>query len=214
MEEIRESRNLTLSPNANILNVLRGILDAYAGAETQLDWRDGIFNQAVMAYCRQQREKFLADPAHTLGVLIRGTDYIKGNMPGHAIHANVEQVIEKIEEARRQWGVDYTYIYLATEDARICEKMKARYGSMLVCTDQERFTTRENELLAQLHTEKKQGEGFRLGAEYLATLHLLSLCESLIASGGCNGVTEAIRENAGKYQHVFVFELGTNERPE
>lgn len=214
IEEIQESRNLIVSPNANILNVLRDILDSYAGAETQLDWRDGIFNQAVMAYCRQQREKFLADPAHTLGVLIRGTDYIKGNMPGHAIHANVEQVMEKIEEARRQWGVDYTYIYLATEDARICEKMKEQYGNMLVCTDQERFTTKENELLAQLHTEKKQGEGFRLGAEYLATLHLLSLCESLIASGGCNGVTEAIRENAGKYQHVFVFELGTNERPE
>lgn len=126
----------------------------------------------------------------------------------------MESHIEKIEEARRKWGVDYTYIYLATEDAGICKKMKEQYGNMLVCTDQERFTTKENELLVQLHTEKKQGEGFRLGAEYLATLHLLSLCESLIASGSCNGVTEAIRENEGKYQHVFVFELGTNERPE
>lgn len=108
---------------------------------------------------------------------------------------------------------DETY-HITKEMLKNGKSYRKDRGSMLVCTDQERFTTKENELLVQLHTEKKQGEGFRLGAEYLATLHLLSLCESLIASGSCNGITEAIRENAGKYQHVFAFELGTNERPE
>lgn len=214
IEEIHQSRHLTLSPNANILNVLRGIVERYAGEETQLNWPDGIFNRAIKEYCMRQKEKVLSDPAHTLGVLIRGTDYVKGNMPGHAIHANVEQMMEKIEEARKEWGVDYRYIYLATEDADICRQMKDRYGDMLVCTDQERFTTVENQLLVQLHTEKKKGEGFRLGAEYLATLNLLSMCESFIASGGCNGVTEAIRENEGSYKHVYVFDLGANARTE
>lgn len=37
--------------------------------------------------------------------------------------------------------------------------MKEQYGNMLVCTDQGRFTTKENELLAQLHTEKSREKG-------------------------------------------------------
>ncbi len=52
--------------------------------------------------------------------------------------------------------------------------------------------------------------GFELGAEYAASINLLSQCNSLIASGGCGGVDEALRENAGGYEHVYVFDLGTN----
>ena len=47
-------------------------------------------------------------------------------------------------------------------------------------------------------------------AEYAASINLLSQCNSLIASGGCGGVDEALRENAGGYEHVYVFDLGTN----
>ncbi len=54
---------------------------------------------------------------------------------------------------------------------------------------------------------KKEGEGFSLGVEYLCTVHLLSQCCSLIASGECGAVGEAIRENGGKYQHVYIFHL-------
>ena len=90
--------------------------------------------------------------------------------------------------------------------------MKNIYGDRLLHTDQERFVIGEGQLLVDLHGEKNAGKGFQLGVEYLCSIKLLSMCKSLIASGHCAGVSEAIRQNEGKYENVFVFELGTNAR--
>ena len=92
--------------------------------------------------------------------------------------------------------------------------MKEIYKERLLYTDQERFVIQPGQLLRDLTDgqEKKEGEGFRRGAEYLCTLRVLSRCESLIASGSCGGVSEAIRENGGKYRFVYVFDHGINPR--
>lgn len=37
---------------------------------------------------------------------------------------------------------------------------------------------------------------------------MLIYSKSLIASGGVN---ETLKENAGRYEHVYVFDLGTNK---
>jgi hypothetical protein len=42
------------------------------------------------------------------------------------------------------------------------------------------------------------------------SIDLLSRCNSLLASGGCAGVGEAIKENGNKYKSIFVFDLGKN----
>ena len=39
---------------------------------------------------------------------------------------------------------------------------------------------------------------------------VISKCHSLIASGYCGGVDEALKENQGQYKNVFIFELGVN----
>ncbi len=114
-------------------------------------------------------------------------------------------IIEKIGEIESLWEFDS--ICLSTEDEEICTKIKAYYGDRVSYTDQERYTIEPGKLLVDLHEEKKEGEGFRLGAEYLCTVHLLSQCCSLIASGNCGAVKEALRQNDGKYQHVYVFHL-------
>jgi hypothetical protein len=49
-----------------------------------------------------------------------------------------------------------------------------------------------------------------MGVEYILSIYLLSKCNSLIASGGCAGVGEAIKENGGQYKSTFVFDLGKN----
>lgn len=63
------------------------------------------------------------------------------------------------------------------------------------------------QLLMDLHKEKKAGKGFRLGAEYMCSVSLLSQCKSLIASGDCGAYAEALRENGGRYEHIYKFEL-------
>lgn len=45
--------------------------------------------------------------------------------------------------------------------------------------------------------EQDKRDGFLLGAEYIASISLLSRCRKLLASGGCGGVSEAIREMMG-----------------
>ena len=57
---------------------------------------------------------------------------------------------------------------------------------------------------------KKRREGYFLDAEYILSITLLSQCNSLIASGGCAGVAEAIKMNGGKYINKFIFDLGKN----
>ena len=211
IEDVIRAKNVYLSPNANILNIMRHIMTADTPPGTELDWSGGMFNQAVESYIKQHGS-ILKNPDETLGVLIRGTDYTKTHMPGHAKHASVEEIIEKISETEADHP--YKWIYLATEDQEILDQMKEIYKERLLYTDQERFVIQPGQLLRDLTDgqEKKEGEGFRRGAEYLCTLRLLSRCESLIASGSCGGVSEAVRENGGKYRFVYVFDHGINPR--
>lgn len=206
LPEVLESSYVALSPNTFLVkNVLRRIMDEVS-AGRELLWPLGFFNEQVKNYIRERKERFLPCPERTLGVLIRGTDYIHNPFPGHARQATVEQVIEKIAEEEGVWEFDR--IFLSTEDADVCQRMKEVYGDRITFTDQERYRIEPGHVLVELHKEKKAGEGFRLGAEYLCTLNLLSQCNSLIASGGCCGLTETLRENEGKFKHVFVFQLG------
>jgi len=202
IQDIRESSSLTLSPNMNVLTIMRHIMDEVSG-EAAISWPKGIFNQAVKSYISQRRQRFLPHPRRTLGVLIRGTDYIHNPLPNHPRQASVDMVMEKISEVKTAW--DFDWIYLSTEDQDICQKMKERYGEQLLFTDQERYAVKPGQLLADLHRTKEEGKGFRLGAEYLCSIQLLAQCQSLIASGACGALTEALRENDGKYENVFVF---------
>jgi hypothetical protein len=118
---------------------------------------------------------------------------------------------EKIDELLAERD-ELEYIYLATEDADYCKFFKERYGDKIYFTDQKRYVTKEGELLAEHHRQdKERSDGFTMGVEYILSISLLSKCNSLVASGGCAGVGEALKENAGKYKSVFVFDLGKNK---
>ena len=172
---------------------------------SRLSWPHGILNERIKGYIAGRQRRFLPYPERTLGVLIRGTDYTKTHLPGHARHATVDMVIQKIEEVTDSW--EFSQIYLATEDAEICAKMKTYYGNRLTCTDQERYTLEPGQLLMDLHQTKEGGKGFRLGAEYICSVSLLAQCGALIASGNCGAYDEAIKENGGRYKHIYKFEF-------
>lgn len=204
LEEVHESRYLALSPNMNILTTCRHVMDERSATAGELAWPRGIFNHRVQEYISKKREQFLPYPNRTLGVLLRGTDYVKNPLPNHPVHATWEKVVEKLSEVEKEW--DFDWIYLATEDEQICRRMKERYKDRIFFTDQERYTVQPGQLLMEVHQKKEPGKGFRLGAEYLASVSLLAMCDSLLASGSCGALGEALRENEGKYKHVFVFE--------
>lgn len=202
LEDVLESSYVVHSPNGNLMNTVRYIMDQVSAGRDMM-WPDGIWNSRVKAYIQNRQKRFLPEPSQTLGVLIRGTDYIHNPLPNHPRHATVNQVMVKINEVESKWG--FRRIYLATEDAEICQQMKDRYGDRLTYTDQERYTVKPRQLLANLHEKKQEGKGFRLGVEYLCSISLLAQCNSLIASGPCGALGEALRQNGGAYREVFVF---------
>jgi hypothetical protein len=210
MEEVMRSKHVFFAPgfyNGSIQETLMNRVSS----QTSLSWPDGIYNSRVKAYLAEKEKIFLPYPEQTLGVLARGTDYVNTKVQNHNIHASREMICEKVDEllAARE---DLSYIYLATEDAGYCAYFKERYGDKIYFTDQKRFTTKPGELLAEHHrADEGKSDGFTMGVEYILSINLLAKCNSLVASGGCAGVGEALKENGDRYQSVFIFDLGTNE---
>ncbi len=210
LDEVYKSKNVYFVTPFYNGSVQSTLMERMAG-NTQLSWVNGVYNTRVKKYIQERLEKYLPAPSKTLGVLARGTDYVNTHLHNHPIHASKEMLCEKINE---MFNNDKTleYIYIATEDAGYCEYFKGIYKDKVSFTDQERFQTKENELLADYHrNEKIKRDGFFLGAEYIASIYLLAHCKSLLASGGCGGLDEARKENGGKYKDVYVFNLGVNE---
>ena len=211
LDEVMRSKHVFFSPGFYNGSVQSNIMNQASGANTTLTWPHGIYNDNVKSYIQEKQKQFLPCPEKTLGVLARGTDYVNTHLHNHPIHASKEMICEKIDEVWETWG-GFEYIYIATEDAEYCEYFKERYGERVYFTDQERYTTKPGETLSQMHSrEKEKRDGYLLGVEYITSINLLSKCQSFIASGGCGGVDEAIRENGGNYKNVYIFNLGINQ---
>jgi hypothetical protein len=87
-----------------------------------------------------------------------------------------------------------------------------RFVELHLINGVERFVVPEGKLIADMHRDNAhKREGFLLGAEYILSIHLLSKCNSLLASGGCAGLGEAKRMNGGNYKNIYVFDLGKNK---
>ncbi|MDD6381010.1 MAG: hypothetical protein PUG04_04895 [Lachnospiraceae bacterium] len=162
-------------------------------------------NQRVRDMVDAERKKVLTDPEHTIGVLIRGTDYTVSHLPGHSVMATPEQVMDKIKEFESTGK--YNHIFLSTEDASILETMKQYCGDRLSYTDQRRFDIKQGELLADKRANR-DNDGWLRGEEYLTTLELLSECGTFIASGGCCGTTCVMNTAGSRFKDTYVFSLG------
>ncbi len=210
LEDIKSSKNVIIAPPVYNGSVLSNLMGRFNN-EVKLTWPDGLYNSRVTQYLKEKEEKFLPYPESTLGVLVRGTDYAKGNFQNHPKHATPEMVAEKIDEIWDQWG-GLSYIFLATEDKEYCDYFAKRYEGRIFFTDQRRFSTENNgESLTDALNRDPDRDGFLLGADYLLSIELLAKCRSFIASGGCTGVYQVRAQNAGKYEHEYVFELGFNK---
>lgn len=208
IEEVMQSKHVYFCPGLYNGSVQSYIMEQFC-EDTALSWPDGIYNDRVKRYLEEREKLFLPYPDRTLGVLARGTDYVNTHLHNHPIHASIELLCEKIDCAMQEWKLDY--IYVATEDEKYCSYLKERYKDKITFTDQKRYSVKEGEKLADMHARNEEKrDGYILGVEYILSIYLLAKCNSLIASGKCGGVNEALKENAGAYNHVFVFDLGIN----
>ena len=154
----------------------------------------------------------------TLGVLIRGSDYLAVGFGGSRKMATVEQMTPKI----RQWMADYGYekVFLATEDSDILAQMKKEFGRDMIALAQERLSVtnlRQGQIITDYEKEKNK-EDYEIKLEdttinYFYALYILSRCDAFLCSGQCNGWDNVLSLNGGKYERSYKFTVGITGDP-
>lgn len=142
-----------------------------------------------------------------LGVHYRGTDYKVGyNL--HPIQVRLEQTIENIKEALQQFS--YEYIFLATDEKGIYEKLKEEFGGNVYWYD-DVYRGETNESIAFSHSNREQHH-YKLGLEVLRDVYTLSKCDGLIA--GLSQVSRAAqlfkKSRNESYNFLKIIDNGIN----
>ncbi|MDO4803810.1 MAG: hypothetical protein Q4A32_03200 [Lachnospiraceae bacterium] len=148
----------------------------------------------------------------TLGVLIRGTDYINMFKTGNRMMSSPSEMVPMIDEWMEKYG--YEKLFLATEDMDILKWMREHYKGKLLAVSQERHSVQDLRgtlLLADL--DKLSSEDPNLTLEettvnYFYALYMLSQCQGFICSGYCNGYDLVLNFNQNKFEHVYLFQKG------
>lgn len=150
-------------------------------------------------------EMVLWDEKKVLGVLVRGTDYVKRCPYGHAVQPKIKFVIEKVWEAMKKWD-SYDYIYVCTEVQEYIEIFQREFGKVVIFYPQKRVSSEYSQYLCEYKFDRENDEYYR-GADYWVALKILSRCNALIG-GECGGTQIARKLNDGKYEHIHIFDLG------
>ena len=154
----------------------------------------------------------------TLGVLIRGSDYVATGLSGTRKMANVEQMAPFI----RKWMKDYGYekIFLATEDDDILAQMRKEFGKKMAALSQRRISVsdlRDGQIISEYEKENANDDYARkledTTVNYFYALYLLSRCDAFMCSGQCNGWDTVISLNEDRFERTYKFAVGINGDP-
>ncbi len=169
-------------------------------------------NPETKAYVEKEYNTLLVSDSgqkrKVLGVICRGTDYVKRKPAGHPVQPAVEQVIERARVLLQQYHLDY--IYLATEEYAIYEKFEKAFPGLIIVNQRQYydviFNANEMSYIYEVQFDR-ENDIYLKGLEYLSSLQLLSRCDVLLG-GNCGGACAALYMNNMKYKHVDLFKLG------
>lgn len=138
-----------------------------------------------------------------LGVLCRGTDYIRLHPPGHPVQPTITQMIKKAKEMQLKYQCKW--IYLATEDEEYYQAFYNEFGSRLKVTEAKRCHQKGIFNINDI-SYGRDNERFLKGKEYLINIALLAKCPYLLA-GAVGGTYGALLLSDG-YKEDYIFDLG------
>lgn len=160
--------------------------------------------------------KAVLNKKRTLGVLIRGTDYINMFKTGTRQMSSPQEMEPMINEWMKEY--DYDTIFLATEDKDILNWMKDHYQNKVLAISQERHSVDELKgtlLLADLDRQSDRDHNEVLEeniVNYFYALYMLSQCKAFICSGYCNGYELVKDFNKNKFEHIYLFQKGAQKK--
>ena len=165
-------------------------------------------NQNTKEYVSDEYNKLFIPNLRRLGVICRGTDYVKLKPQGHPVQPSVPRVINRAEELMSIYKLDK--IYLATEERAIYQQFEEAFPGRIIVNKRqyydEIFNSSDMSYIYQVHFDR-DNDIYLKGLEYLSSLQLLSKCNVLLG-GNCGGACAALYMNNMKYEHVELFDLG------
>ena len=152
-----------------------------------------------------ERAKLFAPEERVLGVLLRGTDYVKLKLKNHPIQPPVEFAMSTVAEKLKEWKCDK--IFLATEDKSIVEKFKEAFGKQCVILDREYvdYDPKKDKTLAKTRIER-ENDNYLQGKEYLTQIAILSMCNCFVGAR-CSG-TSVVMMWQENFENTYFFNLG------
>lgn len=148
------------------------------------------------------------DLDNTIGLYLRGTDYIKLKPSGHPVQPDVNQAVTIIDEYLCKY--DISSVFLVTEDGKIYDAIKEKYGKMCVTPqfdnyiydyDGNRFLSKDKSI------EELASTPYERGMNYLVKMIILSKCGYLVG-GNTNGMWAANVFANHKFKDRHIFDLG------
>lgn len=165
-------------------------------------------NESTRNYVENEYQTIFKGKKRVLGVICRGTDYLRLRPAGHPVQPPVDDVIALCEEKIREDS--YDAIYLATEEKKIRDQFCQAFPGMIMENKRQYYDDiyyKENiQYIKDVHFDR-ENNNYWTGLEYLSSILLLSRCTALIG-GNCGGAMAALFFNNGKYQYTHIFNLG------
>ncbi len=147
--------------------------------------------------------KTFKEEDRVLGVLCRGSDYLRLKPTGHARQPEPEQCIEKTKELMKVWNCNK--VYLSTEDERILQLFRKELENGLFYYDKAYIKDPGTGYVTQVRLDRFD-DARKQGEEYLIQILILSKCNALLA-GACGGTIGAELFSKG-YEREFIWDLG------
>ena len=198
LDEVYQSRNVVLSGWK--------ITPPHEQKITEEEMYQAMQKIPVKKYIRDIADKKIKTEGinNMIGVLVRGTDYVRLKPNGHSIPPTPQQAAEKLDEFLEKYGK--SRVFLATEDAGIYDYFVRRYGDMIYTSDN------CVNLLSDYsgdYIEKEIGSmnKYKFGLDYIVKMICLSECKCLISSRTAGSMFARLL-NHGRYTEYYLFDLG------
>ncbi len=151
-----------------------------------------VFNEKTEHYIQQEIMQ-LGGGTDTMGVLMRGTDYLKLKPAGHPVQPEVTEIIDIVKNKLKE-NSQYSKIYVATEEEKLFLDFKSHFTPKYVVQQNKRhyigdiFVSNNCSYVSDVSLNIDD-EIFVRGLDYLSSLVIISLCDGIVAgiSGGVQG---------------------------
>ena len=159
-------------------------------------------------YIEEEYNRIIKPDMRVIGVYCRGTDYTKMRPPGHPIQPEVGDVINKVKSVMLEWNCEY--VYITTEERKIVEQFESAFPGRVLTVSQMYYDDLDIDYGRQyVGTAKfnRDNDAYLKGLEYLSSVMVFSRCNSAVL-GLCSGSMAALCINGGKYENIYIFNLG------